>query len=142
MHMGSEEIIRVLLVDDYLPIRKLLRRCLKSVPGIEVVGEAENGKTAVELMGESLPNVVIMDVNMPVMGGIEATRRITSVFPDVKVIVFTASTDKDIMKKMLEAGASGFLSKNGCELAEIISAVRTAAEGKTQCVITEQSSSF
>ncbi len=140
--MDSKEIIRVLLVDDYLPIRKLLRTWLKKVPGIEVVGEAENGKTAVELMGESLPNVVIMDVNMPVMGGIEATRRITSVFPDVKVITFTSSTDKETTKKMLEAGASGFLPKGCCGLAEITSAIRTATEGKTLCVITEQSSSF
>jgi DNA-binding NarL/FixJ family response regulator len=135
--MVTGEIVRVLLVDDYLPIRKLLRTCLKSVPGIEVVGEAENGEAAVELMGKLLPDVVFMDVYMPIMDGIEATRRITSAFPDVKVIVFTSSSDKDTMKKMLEAGASGFLPKGCCGLAEVTSAVRTATEGKTQCVITE-----
>lgn len=136
MDMDNKEIIRVLLVDDYLPIRKLLRELLKKVPGIEVVGEAENGEAAVELMGELLPDVVFMDVYMPVMDGIEATRRITSVFPDVKVIAFTSSTGKDTMKKMLEAGASGFLPKGCCGLAEITSAIRTVREGKTQCTIT------
>ncbi len=136
-HMGSKEIIRVLLVDDYLPIRKLLRTWLKRVPGIEVVGEAENGEAAVELMGKLLPDVVIMDVYMPIMDGIEATRRITNAFPDVKVIVFTSSTGKDTTKKMLEAGASGFLTKGDCGSAEITSTVRTAAEGKTQCPVTE-----
>ncbi len=135
--MGSKEIIRILLVDDYLPIRKLLRTWLKRVPGIEVVGEAEDGKTAVELMGKLLPNVVIMDVYMPIMDGIEATRRITSVFPDVKVITFTSSTDKDTTKKMLEAGASGFLTKGDCGLVEMTSAIKTAAEGKAQCPVTK-----
>ena len=127
-HMGSKEIIRVLLVDDSLPTRELLRAWMKRVPGIEVVGEAEDGKAAVELMGKLLPDVVFMDVHMPIMDGIEATRQITSVFPDITVITFTSSTDKDTTKKMLEAGASGFLTKGDCGLAEITSAVRTATE--------------
>jgi DNA-binding NarL/FixJ family response regulator len=119
--------IRTLLVDDYEPIRKSLRTLLEDYPEVEVIGEAEDGRKALELMHRLLPNIIIMDVRMPVMNGIEATRWITTVFPDVKVIAFTSCSEKSMVKKMYKAGASGFLLK-GCSPVEIISAIKTAAE--------------
>ena len=116
--------IRILLVDDYPPIRKSLRTLLETIPDVEVVGEAEDGRIALELMHKLLPDVIIMDIRMPVMDGIEATRWITSVFPDVKVIAFTSCSDKSMIRKMFEAGASGFLLK-GCGFVEIISAIKS-----------------
>lgn len=116
--------IRTLLVDDYPSIRESLRTLLETIPDVEVVGEAEDGRTALELVHKLLPDVIIMDIRMPVMDGIEATQWITSVFPDVKVIAFTSCSDKSIIRKMFEAGASGFLLK-GCGFVEIISAIKS-----------------
>ncbi len=121
--------IRTLLVDDYASIRKSLRILLKTVPGVEVVGEAEDGKIALELMPKLLPDVIIMDIRMPVMDGIEATRWITNVYPGVKVIAFTSCAEKSTIREMFEAGASGILLK-GCGSVEIISAIKAVAEGK------------
>ena len=122
--------IRTLLVDDYASIRKSLRILLKTVPGVEVVGEAEDGRIALELMHKLLPDIIIMDIRMPVMDGIEATRWITTVFPDVKVIAFTSCAEKSTIRQMFEAGASGILLK-GCGSVEIISAIKAVAEGKS-----------
>jgi DNA-binding NarL/FixJ family response regulator len=98
------------------------------IPDIEVVGEAGDGHVAVELAQRLLPDIVVMDVKMPTMGGIEATRRITSAFPDVKVIAFTSSDERSVIKNMFEAGASAFLVK-GCNSVEIVSAIKTVTEG-------------
>ena len=119
--------IRTLLVDDYAPIRKSLRRLLKDVPEVEVIGEAEDGRKALELMHRLLPNIIIMDIRMPVMDGIEATQWITTVFPDVKVIAFTSCSEKSTIRQMFEAGASGFLLK-GCGSVEIVSAIKAVVE--------------
>jgi two-component system response regulator NreC len=119
--------IRTLLVDDYAPIRKSLRLLLEKAPGIEVVGEAEDGSEALELMHKLLPNIVIMDIRMPMLDGIEATRCITSVFPNVKVIAFTSCAEESTIRQMFEVGASGFLLK-GCGFVEIISAIKAVIE--------------
>lgn len=121
--------IRTLLVDDYSSIRKLLRILLKTVPEVEVVGEAENGRLALELTHKLLPDIIIMDIRMPIMNGIEATRRITTAFPGVKVIAFTSCSDNSTIKKVFEAGASDFLLK-GCGPVEIISAIKAVTKGK------------
>jgi DNA-binding NarL/FixJ family response regulator len=132
-NMDARGTIRILVVDDYVSIRAFLRAILKKVPGVEVVGEAEDGSIAVELAHKLMPDIIIMDISMPVLDGIEATKWITSVFSDVKVIAFTAFADKSTMKRMFEAGASGFLLK-GCGVAEIASAIKTVAEDKEVCV--------
>lgn len=121
--------IRTLLVDDYASIRESLRRLLETVPGVEVVGEAEDGRIALELMHKLLPDIIIMDIRMPVMDGVEATRWITTVFPNVKVIAFTSCSEKSTIRRMLEAGASGFLLK-GCGAVEVISAIKAVDGGK------------
>jgi len=119
--------IGTLSVDDYEPIRKTLRTFLEEVPEIEVVGEAEDGRKALELTHRPLPNIIIVDIRMPVMDGIESTQWITTVYPDVKVTAFSSSSEKNTIRKMFEAGASGLLLKDyGPE--EIISAIKTAVE--------------
>ena len=135
--MGVDEIIRIMLVDDYAPVRHFLRIMLTEVPGIEVIAEAEDGKTAIELMHKLLPDIVIIDVDMPVMDGIETTRWITTVYPDVKVIAFTSSDDNDTVKSMIEAGASAYMIK-GCGFGQILSAIRTVAQGKKLCAVTTE----
>ena len=121
--------IRTLLVDDYASIRKSLRILLKTVPEVEVVGEAEDGRMALELVHKFLPDIIIMDIRMPVMDGVEATRWITTVFPNVKVIAFTSCSERNTTRRMLEAGASDFLLK-GCGPGEIISAIKAVDGGK------------
>jgi len=106
-----------------------LRILLKTVPGVEVVGEAEDGRIALELMHKLLPDIIIMDVRMPVMDGIEATRWITTVFPDVKVIAFVSCAEKSAIREMFEAGASGILLK-GCGSVEIACAIKAVVEGR------------
>ena len=119
---------RVLLVDDNEPIRKLLRRFLQPHDTIEVVGDAENGLVAVEMVERLLPDTVIMDVQMPVMSGIEATRKIKQRHPDVTVIAFTSSLGSSVLKQMSEAGASIFLRKD-CHLTDLASAIGCASRG-------------
>jgi DNA-binding NarL/FixJ family response regulator len=108
---ASKKTIRVLLVDDHAPVRQALRRFLESFEGVEVVGEAGDGRAAVELAKSLMPDIVTMDVEMPVMNGLEATRRIKHVCPGVNVIAFTASCKPGIKKGMMEAGASSFVDK-------------------------------
>ena len=120
--------IKVLVVDDVKHIRENLCILLENIPGIRVIAGAENGEVAVKIACESKPDVVIMDIGMPVMNGIEATRRIVEDAPDVKVIAFTASSDNGAIEQMFKAGASGLLPK-GCEFEEIVSAINTAVTG-------------
>ncbi len=107
----NKTMIRVLLVDDHAPVRKALRRYLESFETLEVVGEAGDGRAAVELAKSLMPDIVTMDVEMPVMNGLEATRRIRQVCPDAKVIAFTGSCKPGIEEGMMEAGASSYVDK-------------------------------
>jgi DNA-binding NarL/FixJ family response regulator len=118
---------RVLLVDDHEIYRAGLRGLLEE-QGIDIVGEASTGETAVQLVEEKHPNVVIMDLNMPGIGGIEATRRITTVAPLTRVVMLTvSSTAPDITEAVL-AGACGYLLKSSTTQ-DIVSGIRAAARG-------------
>jgi DNA-binding NarL/FixJ family response regulator len=121
------ETIRVLLADDHALFRECLRECLQRSPSIDVVGEAEDGKMAVELTRQLLPDLAMMDLDMPVMDGVEATRLIKRELPGVKVIVLTSFNNRAIAIRALKAGASAFLVK-GCNSVEIVSAIKTAIE--------------
>jgi DNA-binding NarL/FixJ family response regulator len=125
--------IRVLIVDDHEVIRETLRSFLESLPGVEVVGEAENGRVAVQLARDKKPTVVIMDVIMPEMDGIEATRLITSEMPEVKVIVLSMQCDEFYRETLRQAGASCFLSKDSAfeELIHAIEALSPARRSNT-----------
>jgi len=121
--------IRVLLVDDHELVRTGIRRLLNDAEGIEVYHEAESGEAAIELVARDSPDVVLMDVSMPGMGGLEATRRLTRLHPGVKVIILTVHTDDPFPSQLLKAGAVGYLSK-GCSVHEMVAAIRKVGAGE------------
>jgi len=114
--------IRILLVDDHGLFRSGMRSILGAQTDIEVVAEAENGEMSVELVRKLPLDVVLMDVHMPGIGGIEATRRIVRIDPDVRVIALTALDDEPFPSRLLDAGARGYLTK-GCPAEELITAI-------------------
>lgn len=120
--------IRVLLADDHPLIRKALRDTLEKEPDLEVVGEAGNGAEAVELTAQLRPDVVIMDVSMPVMNGVEATRRIKEADPLTLVLILTVVTDVNTIFNILQAGASGYLVKSIFG-PEVVRTIRTLMDG-------------
>jgi DNA-binding NarL/FixJ family response regulator len=120
---------RVLLADDERLVRAGLRAILSREPGIEVAGEAENGLDAVEAAGRLRPDVVLMDIRMPALDGLEATRRIVSGRePRARVVVLTTFDRDEYVYEALRAGASGFLLKDAPE-DQLVAAIRVAAEG-------------
>ena len=118
--------IRVLLVDDHTMLRQSLRRSLVDA-GIEVVGEAANGYDGVKLAEQHRPDVALLDVSMPVMDGIEATRQIKARAPEVQVVVLTMHAEGDLRAEARRAGAVGFLVKD-CTLDEIVDTITRAAQ--------------
>ncbi len=122
--------IRILLAEDQFLIREALKDLIEREPDFEVVAEADDGRDAVQLAGETLPDVVIMDISMPHLNGVEATRRIRNKVPGVKVIALTMHTDRLFVSEMLRSGASGFLVKHG-SFEELVTAVRSVISGRT-----------
>jgi len=122
--------IRILLADDHKITRQGLRSLLDKEFDMEVVAEAEQGRTAVRLVRELSPQVVIMDVTMPDLNGVEAARQIVSEFPDVKIIALSMHSDSLFVTEMLRSGASGYLLKD-CAFEELARAIRTVVAGKT-----------
>ena len=114
---------RILIADDHKILRQGLITLLQKEPDMEVVAEAEDGRQTVALVRELLPQVVIMDVKMPDLNGIEATRQILSEHPDVKVIALSIYVDSRFVSNMLKAGAHGYLPKN-CAFEELVQAIR------------------
>ena len=121
--------IRVLLADDHRMLREGLRRSL-SEEGFDIVGEAENGEQAVQLAAELKPDVILMDVSMPELDGVEATRAIKAVEGAPKVVMLTMHADKEVLAEAIRAGATGYLVKD-CSIDEIAEAVRMAMQGDT-----------
>ncbi len=119
---------RVLLADDHQMLRQAVRRALEDA-GIDVVGEAADGHEAVTLTASLGPDVVLMDVSMPVIDGIEATRRIAANGSPARVLVLTMHDEDSLRARALRAGATGFLTKD-CELREVVEAVRSIASGE------------
>lgn len=119
---------RVLIVDDHTLVRDGLRALLALSTDIEVVGEANNGKEALEKVRELAPNIVLMDLAMPIMGGLEATRRIRKEFPETKVLALTQYDDREYIIPVIEAGARGFVSKMAAS-SELSSAIDAVVKG-------------
>jgi two-component system, NarL family, response regulator NreC len=122
--------IRILLADDHVVLRHGLSKSLQTEKDIEIVGQANDGHTAVKLCQELSPDVVIMDISMPDLNGIEATRQIVKLMPKSKIIGLSMHSTKKFVMEMFKAGASGYLLKD-CEFDELVNAIRTVAEGKT-----------
>jgi DNA-binding NarL/FixJ family response regulator len=122
--------IKILLTDDHQIVRHGLRSLLESEPDMKVVAEADNGRDALRLVQKLSPQVVIMDISMPDLNGIEATRQILADSPGVKVIALSMHSDSSFVLNMLKAGASGYLLKD-CALEELVKAVRTVVGNKT-----------
>jgi DNA-binding NarL/FixJ family response regulator len=125
----TAEPIGVLLADDHPLYRRGLRQLLETVDGVTVVGEVEDGAAAVEAAKDLQPDVVVMDLNMPGMDGVEATRRVVSASPHIGVLVVTMHDDDDSVFAAMRAGARGYLLK-GADAAEIARAVQAVAGGE------------
>ncbi len=119
---------RVMLVDDHDVVRTGLRELLRTESDLEVIGEASNGFEAIEALRDIRPDVVLMDLTMPVMNGLEATRIISEKYPDCLVLALTAHEDKEYFFEMLAAGAKGYITKQAAS-EELISAIRSVAAG-------------
>jgi DNA-binding NarL/FixJ family response regulator len=120
---------RILIVDDHLVVRRGLRAILEAQPGWTVLGEAENGLEAVEMAEALHPDVVIMDIAMPMMNGIEATRRIKAASPRTAVLVFTMVDSEELVRDVLAAGARGYLLKSDADR-QIVTAIESLAAGR------------
>lgn len=121
--------VRVLLADDHRMLREGVRRTLED-NGVAVVAEADDGEQAVQLAIEHDPDVILMDVSMPNVDGVEATRRVREQRPDARIVMLTMHSDQDIVTNAIRAGASGYLTKD-CSSDELVGAVRAVAGGDT-----------
>lgn len=121
--------IKVLVVDDHDLVRAGIIRMLADVDGIQVIGQADSGENGLKLVRELKPDVVLMDVKMPGIGGLEATRKLLRSHPEVKVIAVTACEEDPFPTRLLQAGASGYLTK-GADIQEMITAIRHAFGGQ------------
>ena len=121
--------VRILLADDHAIIRRGLRALLAHEPAFEIVAEAADGRQAVELAQREKPQVAVLDVAMPVMNGIEATRQIRARLPDTQVVMLTVHSDEAYLLSALKAGARGYVLKSSAEL-EVVEAVRAVSAGK------------
>jgi DNA-binding NarL/FixJ family response regulator len=122
--------IKIILADDHEILRHGLSKSFEQENDIEVIGQASDGHSAVDLARELSPDVIIMDIGMPDLNGVEATRKIVKNHPRVKVIGLSMHSSDKYVREMFKAGASGYLLKN-CPFEELVEAVRTVAAGKT-----------
>ncbi len=127
--MTNSDTTRVLIVDDHTPFREGLRALLNSIPGMEATGEAANGEDAIREAARVQPDVILMDLQMPGVNGIEATRRIHQSSPHIGVIILTMFEDDDSVFAAMRAGARGYLLK-GADQAEILRAIHSVRNGE------------
>jgi DNA-binding NarL/FixJ family response regulator len=120
----------ILLVDDHMVVREGLRALLATEPDLEVVGEAETGRQAVDLARQLRPNLVVMDIVMPSLNGLEATRQITKNAPSCKVLILSSYSDDEYVQRLTEVGATGYLIKHTAA-DELLNAIREIEKGNT-----------
>jgi DNA-binding NarL/FixJ family response regulator len=129
MNPNPAKPIRVILADDHPIVRAGIREALKQLPGVEVVGEASDGREAIKLVESALPDVVFMDISMPGLNGLEVTERIIKNFPKVRVIILSRHDNEEYYWRALRVGASGYLLKNAV-ITELKSALQRVAGGE------------
>lgn len=122
-------LIKLLLVDDHDLVRTAIARMLSDISDLQVLGQASSGEQAYSMLADLEPHVVLMDIRMPGIGGLEATRKIKQRFPEVKVLALSAYADAPFPTRLLQAGASGYLTKGSC-IEETVRAIRLIAAGK------------
>jgi DNA-binding NarL/FixJ family response regulator len=122
--------IRVVLADDHALVRAGIRALLEKLPGIEVVGEAANGRQALELIKTSAPNLILLDISMAELGGLEALPRIVRDFPSVKVLILSGHANEEYVLRALRCGAAGYMVKEAAA-EELELAIKAVAQGKT-----------
>ncbi len=120
----------ILLADDHVMFRRGIRRIIQSIPDVEVVGEASDGFELLELLKKSKPDLVVMDISMPYLRGLEATREIKLISPEIKVLILTMHKDKEYLFHALTAGAEGYLLKEDAD-SELLTAIATLRKGGT-----------
>ena len=121
--------IKILLADDHKLLREGLRALIEEQQNMTVIAEAENGRSAVQLAARLSPDIIVMDISMPGLNGIDATRRITAELPGVKVIALSMHADRNFVVEMFKAGAMGYLLKD-CAFEELIRAINTVVANK------------
>ena len=126
----NAEVITIVLVDDHTVVRQGLAKLLEGEPNLMVVGEAEDGRQAVSKVDELKPDIVLMDIAMPMLNGIEATRQIKKIAPQTKVIILSMHSHERYINELFSLGASGYLLKNSTGL-DIINAIHAALKGDT-----------
>ena len=127
--MTADNLTRVMLVDDHAIMRDLLRDALENTGEFQVVAQASDGEEALKVAAEAAPDVIVMDVIMPVMDGIESCRRIMELMPDIRVLILTASNEQDAIVSSIAAGATGYLQKySGKE--QLLTTLREVALGE------------
>jgi two-component system response regulator NreC len=122
--------LRILLADDHVVMRKGLRALLERQSNLEVVGESENGRETIDLAASLKPDVVVMDVGMPVLNGIEATKTIVAQNPQISVVILSMHVDESYVMRALKAGARGYLLKDSAP-ADLMSAIRAVSQNKS-----------
>jgi two-component system response regulator NreC len=125
----SPKTIRVILADDHPIVRAGIREALKEVPGVEVIGEASDGHEAIRLVTTAHPDVVFMDISMPLLNGLEATERIIKALPEVRVVILSRHENEEYYWRALKVGASGYLLKKAV-ITELKAAVQRVAAGE------------
>ena len=120
--------IQILLADDHMIVRKGLASILNNEPGLEVIGEAEDGREAVQKVEELNPDIVVMDISMPQLNGLDATRQIKKRFPDMKILILTMHISDEYVYEVLQAGASGYILKQAAPT-ELLSAIQSVQQG-------------
>jgi two-component system response regulator NreC len=122
--------LRILLADDHIVMRKGLRALLERQSNLEIVGESENGRETIDLAASLIPDVVVMDVGMPVLNGIEATKTIVTQNPQISVVILSMHVDESYVMRALKAGARGYLLKDSAP-ADLMSAIRAVSQNKS-----------
>lgn len=127
--MKTKEVITVMLIDDHPVVLNGYGRLLNNTPGVKVVAKADDGEAACELYQKHLPDVAILDLNMPGIGGLETLRRIRAKNPEARILVFTMHDNATMVLRVLEAGAMGYITKQS-GVGQMVDAVRQVASGK------------